>query len=143
MKRRSFLQLAGLSAAVAPAVAAGDVDLSVSKTAAPKNSVFKFNPHGALRPSVDCDLSEVSLEEAIITLVRDRAPSRSPTRWLLVTAPENMFTATRLCAELADLQQYAPLPMVFATAVDYGLDTDAWGVVAEDGRRFYSPGVLT
>lgn len=93
------------------------------------------------------DLSETAFEDAVIALVKDSTTVRLPLVFTLVVPSELMFTAARMCAELVELRSSLPksVPASAFPRVDYRVefsmrDRDEWGVVAMNGRCFYSPG---
>ena len=141
MKRRGFLKLASFIGAAAPVAAVASVD--VAQAVAPVRGVrtWTFVKEGALRSGVASDLSEIALEDALIRLMEQERPT-TVRNFVLVTPINGLFNAAKLCAELNELQRHAATPITIVAAVDFAMsDCDEWGVVADSGQRFYSPGV--
>ena len=145
MKRRSFLRFAGIAAATGAAPIAG-IGAEPSVVGAPLVS-HPFIKMGALRPPIDCDLTECSLEDAVVKLIMDERLQRLPLVFTLVIPVQQMFVAAHLCVELIDVRAHLPksIPQDAFPRIDYRIDysmTDyyEWGMVALNGRCFYSQG---
>ena len=138
MKRRGFLKtLAGLAGvAVAPAVSAIKMPIS------------EFSKDGALRVAVAANLSETSLEEALVAIMRfrnERGLLESPARFALVVSEFQNLYAVRMIDEINRLRSNGCLASVHVPLIELRVDssmTDCyeWGLVADNGRCFYSPG---
>lgn len=137
MKRRSFLQaLAGL-----PLV-------PFAPHAMAESAVPPFMKEGALRLSVNADLSEVSLEDAIVTIAQARTAAgvlvQTPSKYALVVHPQSeIYAAKLLVDEINRLRVEFPLnvPAFEELRVDRSFtDIFEWGLVADDGRCLWSPG---
>ena len=131
MKRRAFLTGVPLLALALPALATGV-----------ESTVPAFVKAGALRfNGYDADLTEVAFEDAIVRLVSD--VGRIPTAFALVV-PEigSIFTSARvLIAELDRLRAQVPLVPRIELRFDRTMrDENEWGLVASDGRCFWSSG---
>lgn len=148
MKRRGFLSfLLGAPAGAAAAVAVGDQAAAPAAPVVGPLVPHPFRKEGALRLSVDANLSEVAIEDAVCFLVRDAEPYRLPLVFTLVVPTQSMFTAARICAELETVRASLPasLPDTAYLRMDYLVDwsmkdCDEWGIVTLTGRCFYSPG---
>lgn len=134
MKRRNFLQLLGL-VPVAPLAVASSQDGCVE---------WPFRKEGALRGDVSADLSVVALEDAIGMLIKD-AKVLALAGYVVVVPPWYLIgVAERVVAFIDDLRAKLP-PGAFLPSVTYRIEStftyyDEWGVVASNGRCWYSPG---
>ena len=146
MKRRSFLQLSGMAAAVQA------VAVPVAAAGAEKALVrHPFVKRNALRAATSWSLSECSLEDAIILLIQARAEASlmrvalHSQAFCIVVPTELAFHAAKQVAELRRLHDGSrgvpgALPGIEWRIEPSFKDRDEWGVVASDGLCFYSPG---
>lgn len=126
MNRRSFL----LATAAAPAAA---IPIAAIAALAP---IPPFVKAGAIQAGVAADFSEVSLDDALTWFT---PPAK---RYAVVVPQSEEMYAVRVLDEVKRLRGEYPgnVPSVELRVDASFADTFEWGIVAEDGRCFYSPG---
>lgn len=140
MNRRGFLQLLALGVGAPAAVAAAGPAV---KSADTEWGLFRhpFVKNGAIRGRCATDLHEAALEDAIVALAMAQAPHGVPywphSRYMIVVPKQQYLQAAKVVEALPKTE----IKVEFRLESSFS-NCDEWGLIAGDGRCFYSPGAV-